>query len=164
MTMRIYWINELKKPGKLGMMPRPRAGDWLNDEIQWLAERNVSTVISHLEKTEELELDITSEGKLCVEKGIEFIRYPILDRSTPKDLGSYLNLIADIDRRLENGGNVVIHCRMGIGRTGMTAASVLLKNGWDADQVFKSLSDIRTLEMPDTEEQIQFVCDIKLVL
>lgn len=162
--MRIYWINQLKKSGKLGMMPRPRGGDWLSDEMQRLAQRNVTTVISHLERAEEFELNIASEGELCIENGIEFIHYPILDRSTPKDLSSYLDLIADIDNRLENGENVVIHCRMGIGRTGITAASVLLKNEWDADQVFKSLSDSRTLEMPDTEEQVQFIHSIKHVL
>jgi hypothetical protein len=33
MQARIYWIDDLES-GQLGIMPRPRGGDWLEDEIQ----------------------------------------------------------------------------------------------------------------------------------
>ncbi|MFT4523324.1 MAG: protein-tyrosine phosphatase, partial [Bacteroidia bacterium] len=82
----------------------------------------------------------------------------------PKDLNSYLDLITEINSKLENGENVIIHCRMGIGRTGITAASVMIKNGWKTEQAFKLLSELRTLEMPDTKEQIEFVEKIKEAL
>ncbi|MFT5157571.1 MAG: protein-tyrosine phosphatase [Bacteroidia bacterium] len=162
--MRIYWINELRKPGKLGIMPRPKGGEWLSDEIKSLVQRNISTVVSHLETIEEIELDISSERRQCIESGIKFISYPIPDRDLPKDLNSYLDLITEINSKLENGENVIIHCRMGIGRTGITAASVMIKNGWKTEQAFKLLSELRTLEMPDTKEQIEFVEKIKEAL
>jgi protein-tyrosine phosphatase len=102
-----------------------------------------------------------NESVLCRQNGIDFIRYPIKDRNVPKDLNSYLNLITEIDKRLDKGEKIIIHCRMGIGRTGITAASVLTKNGWEQNEVFKRLSEIRTLEIPDTQEQIEFIKEVK---
>lgn len=159
--LRIYWIDILEKPGKLGMTARPKGGEWLSDEIQKLVNFNISTIISHLEQDEESELDITDESVLCRQNAIDFISYPIKDRNVPKDLNSYLDLITEIDKRLDKGEKIVIHCRMGIGRTGITAASVLTKNGWGENEVFRCLSEIRTLEMPDTQEQIEFIKEIK---
>ncbi len=52
---------------------------------------------------------------------------------------------------------VVIHCRMGIGRTSLVAACLFKKRGFNPDKVFDLLSYHRTLSVPDTEEQIQWV-------
>jgi hypothetical protein len=38
MEVDIYWIN-IPGDGKLGIIPRPRGGDWLEDEIITRYER-----------------------------------------------------------------------------------------------------------------------------
>jgi hypothetical protein len=106
--LRIYWIDKLQKSGKLGMTARPKHGKWLSDEIQKLVNFNVSAIISHLERSEEYELDIMDESDLCHKYGIDFMSYPIKDRNIPKDLNSYLDLITEIDNRLDKGEKIVI--------------------------------------------------------
>jgi len=150
--MRIYWINELEK-GNLGMMARPKGNDWLENEVITLKRFEVDTVISLLEKSETLELEIEREKELYEKWEIEFINYPIKDRSVPKDLKSFQQLILMIDEKLKQDKKLVIHCRMGIGRTSVLAAGVLIRNGFNSDEVFGFLSGKRTLKVPDTEEQ-----------
>jgi len=56
----IYWIPEVVT-GRLDLMARPRAGDWLRDEISAWREASVSVVISLLETSEIVELDLRDE-------------------------------------------------------------------------------------------------------
>ena len=53
--------------------------------------------------------------------------------------------------------SVAIHCRAGIGRTGIVAACVLHELGVPYEQIFPMLSKARGLDMPDTLEQIEWV-------
>ena len=48
MLTEIYWIR-LDQPGAIGVMPRPRGGDWLEDEIANLCRLGVTTLVSLLE-------------------------------------------------------------------------------------------------------------------
>jgi hypothetical protein len=61
--------------------------------------------------------------------GIELRRFPIVDMSVPTDANAFRRLIRDIVARLENGRNVVIACRGGLGRTGTVAACTLIAAG-----------------------------------
>ena len=154
--MRIYWIDKFKK-GTLGMMARPRGNDWLEDEIRNLHFQGIDTVISLLEKYEETALEIEKEKDFCTKYNIEFISFPIRDRNVPKNTGGFVALVSTINTLLSEDKKVVIHCRMGIGRTSVVAAGVLIKNDFDATNVFDLLSTVRTLQVPDTDEQIQWV-------
>ena len=49
MQVRIYWIDDFES-GRLGIMPRPRGGDWLEDEIRSLKVSGVDAVVSLLER------------------------------------------------------------------------------------------------------------------
>lgn len=161
--MRIYWINEFNK-GNLGMMARPRGNDWLEDEIIKLKQFEVDTVISLLESDEIIELEIEKEKEICEKWKINFINYPIRDRDLPTDDRTYIELISKIDQKLKENEKVVIHCRMGIGRTSVVAAGVLIRNGINVDTVFGLLTEKRTLPVPDTDEQKQWVMKLKSVL
>jgi len=153
--MRIYWIDYIQN-GALGMMARPRGNDWLEDEIKKLKLADVKMVVSLLEEHEEAELQLTEEQEFCKQYDIEFVNFPIIDRGVPADPEAYLQLISRIEQQLENK-KVAIHCRMGIGRTSVIAAGVLLKSGYGRDGVFEYLSSVRTLTVPDTKEQEEWV-------
>lgn len=154
--MKIYWINGFES-GNLGMMTRPRGNDWLEDEVKKMRLYGVDAVVSLLEKSEVNELELQDEDELCFNHGIDLIQFPIEDTCVPEDNLSFVSLIRKIEQRLQEDKKVVIHCRMGIGRTGMVAAGVLIRNGGEVNEVFQRLSQIRTLEVPDTEEQIQWL-------
>jgi protein-tyrosine phosphatase len=52
---------------------------------------------------------------------------------------------------------MVIHCRMGIGRSTIIAGCLLLKPGYKTNEVFAQISKIRGMRVPDTEEQIAWL-------
>ncbi len=60
MRAELYWICNVGD-GRLGVMPRPRGGDWLIDEVASLRELGVDVVISLLEAHEIEELEIREE-------------------------------------------------------------------------------------------------------
>lgn len=146
------------------MMARPKGNDWLEDEIRDLIFKEVDTVISLLKKYEETELEIEKEKTLCEKYDIEFISFPIQDRGVPENISDFIELITNINNRLSENKKVVVHCRMGIGRTSIVAASVLIKNGFDSGSVFDFLSKTRTLTVPDTDDQISWVKEIENTL
>lgn len=141
------------------MMARPKGNDWLEDEILKLKQHDVSMVVSLLERSESRELELENERVLCSKHDIEFVNFPIQDRSIPEDLKSFANLIHKINDELKSDKRIAIHCRMGIGRTSVVAAAILVKNGMNTELVFDFLSKKRTLEVPDTKEQVQWLKD-----
>ena len=64
-----------------------------------------------------------------------------------------------LDEMLRQGRNVAIHCRQGIGRSGMIAAALLVKKGTAVDSALKLISQIRGLPVPETPEQRDWVRD-----
>ena len=56
-----------------------------------------------------------------------------------------------------NGLNTVIHCLAGIGRTGISAAGILLHAGYEAVEAFERVGTARGMEVPDTEEQREWI-------
>lgn len=82
MQPTIFWISEVRA-GWLAIMPRPRGGDWLEDEIRSLRTMGVDTVVSLLECEEVQELDIEGEKAFCEAIGISFLSFPIPDRNIP---------------------------------------------------------------------------------
>jgi hypothetical protein len=78
----IYWISGLAGI-RLGLMARPRSGDWLEDEVSGWARAEVGAVVSLLEAHEVRELGLSLEANLCVERKIEFLSFPMPDRGTP---------------------------------------------------------------------------------
>lgn len=133
-------------------MPRPRGNDWLEDEIKGLKNLGYSLVVSFLEKSEEIELELTEEKNLCQKNDIEFISFPITDRSVSDD-NDFLNLVSTLYHKITQGKKAVLHCRAGIGRSGITATGILIKHGYSGDEAFKIVSEARGIQVPDTDEQ-----------
>lgn len=153
---RIYWVAEVS-PGRLGIMPRPRPGDGLRSEVASWRREGVTTVVSLLESFEVRELDLRDEGALCHAANIEFISYPIQDRGVPASLERTCQLVSRIAALVERGSSVAVHCRAGIGRSSLIAGCVMLRLGFDHDEVFPMLSRARGLIVPDTPAQIDWL-------
>jgi len=156
MQAEVHWICEIKK-GRLGTMPRPRGGDWLEDEIRSLNELGVDVVVSLLENHETRELDIEQEQACCEAIGISFLSFPIRDRDVPQSIPETRKLVQAIFDRLGDGENVVIHCRAGIGRSSVVAACVMMLSGVVAEEAFRQIENARGCFVPDTPEQRDWV-------
>ncbi len=156
MQVRIYWISDLES-GRLGIMPRPRGGDWLEDEIRSLKMSGVDAVVSLLEPEEITELDIAKEKSLCEANGISYLSFPIRDRNIPLSKRDALDFARMLANLLQEGRSVVIHCRQGVGRSALIAACVLVLSGVSADGAFEKIENARGCSVPDTEEQRKWV-------
>jgi len=156
MQVELYWIGNVES-GRLGVMPRPRGGDWLEDEIRSLKASGVDAVISLLERQEIVELDILDEQALCRANGITFLSFPITDRSVPSSKREASDFARSILALLQSGESVVIHCRAGIGRSALMAACVLTMSGVSVDEGFEQIERARGCSVPDTPEQREWV-------
>ncbi|MEM6377217.1 MAG: dual specificity protein phosphatase family protein [Bacteroidota bacterium] len=165
MISEIYWINEEKiGEKKLGTMARPRGNDWLDDEIKWLKIRKVDCLVSLLEQSEQAELGLQNEGAICKKWGIEFISFPIEDVHIPKKEEAFIKLAKELATLITNSQNVVIHCRMGIGRSSILAAAIMINLGFEAGNVFEIIKTYRNLKVPDTAEQTEWILSIETKL
>jgi len=135
-------------------MARPRAGDWLEDEIDHWKHSGVEIVISLLERHEVDDLELGSEAALCDRSGIQFLSFPIPDRGLPEDVGSATRLAKEI---ATTGKTTAIHCRAGIGRSSLMAAAVLISAGVRADEALLAIEKARGLPIPDTEAQRDWI-------
>jgi protein-tyrosine phosphatase len=153
---KVYWIDA-PLAGRLAIVPRPRAGDWLDDEIAgWQAE-GIDVVVSLLESEEVVELGLCDEAGLCSAYSTEFASYPIPDRGVPSSWRTALALARKLASRLTQGKTVAIHCRAGIGRSSVIAACGLVCLGTNPDRAFDLIAKARGIEVPDTEEQRAWV-------
>jgi protein-tyrosine phosphatase len=153
MPSDLYWIDHPRTP-RLAIMARPRAGDWLEDEVaHWQAE-GVALVVSLLEPAEARELGLEGEADVCRAQGIEFVNFPIPDRGVPGDRRQAEVLAR---RLVEADRSVAIHCRAGIGRSASIAALTLVLGGMSADEAFARISAARGLSVPDTDAQRKWV-------
>jgi len=153
----VYWIND-RPVGRIGIMPRPRGGDWLDDEMRSLTAQGVNVVVSLLTQEEMEELDLTHEPEICAQNGIEFLSFPIKDRDAPPLDAKFKEFVASLQGRLAKGKSLMLHCRAGIGRSSIIAACLVISPGAPVNEVLRLISHARGFPVPDTEEQFEWVC------
>jgi hypothetical protein len=118
-------------------MARPRAGEWLRDEIESWRNAGVEGVVSLLEAAEVRELELGEEKS----------------RGVPTSIPSTRALIDGLVAKMEAGSSIAIHWRAGIGRSSLIAACVLHRFGVKPDEAFERISHARGISVPDTTEQ-----------
>ncbi|TVQ48569.1 MAG: hypothetical protein EA371_05350 [Gammaproteobacteria bacterium] len=92
-------------------------------------------------------------------------RFPIPDHGVPEHPDLMDDILAHIDAELAAGRGVYLHCRAGIGRTGMVVACWLVAQGASPEEALAQLADWwrgvekswRHERSPETDEQVSFV-------
>lgn len=152
---RIFWLP-CDVPGRLAMLSRP-AAERLTAEIAAWRDAGVSVVVSLLEPDEQDELGLRRESELCAQAGIEFVSFPIADGGVPasrRDAGALTRRLA---KAIAVSSVVGIHCRAGIGRSAIIAASILIALGNSAETALASITQARGVGVPDTREQRDWI-------
>ncbi len=152
----LFWIPGPWR-GRFAVTTRPRGGDWLEGEAIGWRRAGIDVVVSLLEDEEETQLDLQAERKAAEASGIRFISFPIPDRGVPASLPDAVTLIASLSDALETGKNVAVHCRQGLGHSGLIAAAVLANSGLSPDQAIEVVSAARGQTVPETASQRSWV-------
>ena len=118
-----------KAPGVAGTWDRSLAAD-----LQRLQNvYRVGTLVSLVEDHELASLGIAALPDECAERGIDIVRFPIPDGGVPASREAFAALVGRIVDAAGEGRNIAVHCRGGLGRTGLVAAACLVARGHAPD-------------------------------
>jgi protein tyrosine phosphatase (PTP) superfamily phosphohydrolase (DUF442 family) len=148
----LFWI-QTPGPGRLAVMPRPRGGTWLDDEIRAMKDDGIDILVSLLTPQEEALLGLEREGDTARRHGLTFHAHPVWDRGIPRDPAPTWALARELAGHHAKGRSIVAHCRMGIGRSPLILASILVLRGRAPDDAWEAIGAARGCIVPDTEEQ-----------
>ena len=135
------WLS----PGHLAGTSKPGLLVELEDDLAGLAGLGITTLVCLTAETPPIESD-----KLACH-GIGSLALPIPDMGAPS-LEDGLTFLEDLQRRLNAGEVVALHCRAGLGRTGMMLAAHLIHQGASS---LEALERVRRVEPKYVQSMIQ---------
>ena len=141
----------------MALSARPRGGDWLEDEVKSWRQAGINTVLSLLEPVEEQDLNLKNESQEVRRQGLKFISLPIPDRQVPSSETQLTAILEKLDVDLSAGKNILVHCRQGVGRTGLVASCLLVTKGWSPGAAVMNVSAARGTEIPETNGQREWI-------
>ncbi len=133
-------------------MAKPVSGEWIEDEFSGLKQLGINKIVSLLEPQEQYEVGLDREEELCTQYNMAYSSFPIPDRGLP-NTNLALQFADKVFSEISKGSHTAIHCRAGIGRTGLIAGTVLVRAGFDPVEAIQMISEARGVRVPDTEEQ-----------
>jgi protein-tyrosine phosphatase len=161
--------EDLGQPGQLGLTLAPgkktdeKDVQWERDletDLKRLREEyGVGVLVSLMEHDEYSDLEIPDLTQKAEEQGMEVLYLPIPDYGVPNasEDDDFRPFVEDIANRIEEGETVVVHCRGGLGRSGLVAASVLVALGHSAEEAIDTVRGTRqgAVETPDQEDRVR---------
>lgn len=154
-----FWVSG-PWPGRLAIVPRPRGGDWLADEIRSWREAGIDVVVSLLTPDELDDLGLADERVECEAQGLQFQSFPVADRGVPSSKSEFGTVLTDLGRQLDAGQTVAVHCRQGIGRSGLVAIGLLVWSGMDPAGAVELVGAARGRPVPETPDQVRWVHEL----
>jgi protein-tyrosine phosphatase len=156
MKPNLFWIVGPWQ-GRLSISTRPRGGDWLESEVAGWRDAGLNAIVSLLESDEATELGLENERTVTESYGLQFLSLPIPDLGVPNSTGDALKVVFELVSMLVAGRNVAVHCRQGVGRSGLVAAAALIASGMGAGEAVQLVSRARGAVVPETRAQLQWL-------
>lgn len=132
-------------PGTLVLHPCPGKDGQPADDIRILQGGGLAAVVTLVEAHELALLDVRDLGAHVTVAGAQWFHLPINDDHAP-DSGfeSHWAAVAPrLHQLLDDGKRISIHCRGGVGRTGLIAARLLLERGLSLEDARAAVLSVR---------------------
>jgi ADP-ribosyl-[dinitrogen reductase] hydrolase len=154
--------------GRIGMTfcpgkhdPIAKTGPWSRDmhtDIAAIAAWGATALVTLMESHELELLGVSGLGDIAVSQGMDWYHLPVRDVSVPSAMfeDQWADVGETLRTRLLDGQSIVVHCRGGLGRTGMVAARLLIELG---DEPVLALQRVRAARpgAVETVEQEKYV-------
>jgi ADP-ribosyl-[dinitrogen reductase] hydrolase len=152
-----YWVL----PGRLlaGEYPGGASQEATRERLRRLLEAGVDCFV-----------DLTQPGELApyhaeLPASVEYLRRPIADHGLPEQSAHMSEILEGLRQALRSPRTVYLHCRAGIGRTGMVAGCLLVERGLAGDAALGELNRLwqqseraaQWPSVPETAAQVEYV-------
>ncbi|HEY6877894.1 MAG TPA: cyclin-dependent kinase inhibitor 3 family protein [Polyangiales bacterium] len=123
-------------------------GAWARDlamDLDVVAAWGAQLVLTLIEPVELTELKVPALGREILARGIAWRHLPIADHSVPSEAfeKEWETHGREVRALLRGGGDVLVHCKGGLGRAGMIAARLLVELGVAPDQAIREVRRVR---------------------
>lgn len=168
--LRFDYVSPLGCTGRIGMTVCPGkkgsglyGGNWQRDlttDLQQIKDWGATTLISLMEAHEFDLLEVPEFIHTLRETPIDWYHLPIKDMHPPGEAFEQAwSIVADqFFEQLRQGQDIVIHCRGGLGRTGLLAARILVEMGEAPESAIKRVRAAREHAI-ETYAQEQYVLE-----
>lgn len=138
------------------------SGKWQRDlglDLDVVAAWGAAAVVTLVEPDELQWLKVASIGEEVRRRHMEWLHLPIVDGMAPSiQFGAeWVSAGESLRARIQNGFNVLLHCKGGLGRAGTIAAALLIELGVGYDDAIRRVRTSRpgAVETIDQEEYLQ---------
>ncbi len=122
-------------PGRIGLCRLPGRSGALQADVSQIVAWRPAFVVSLTEAVEMEELGASGLERLLADAGLAWRHFPIEDYGVPASAAEerWSALSAELHSALDAGQSVLVHCRGGLGRSGMAAARLIAERGTRAE-------------------------------
>lgn len=117
---------------------------------------HTDVLVSLIEAPELTQLNIADLFAEVEQRGMRSRWFPIPDFGTPESLAALVSLVEKIWVDVNQGQTVVVHCKGGLGRSGLVIACCLTNLGYSAAEAFTIVRQTRSGSV-ETQAQEEFV-------
>jgi ADP-ribosyl-[dinitrogen reductase] hydrolase len=133
----------------------------LERDLARIAALDVHLLVTLLPAPELSQLGLETLAVLAAARGLDVRRVAVGDRSVPRDVVTFVEIVEEVLAALRGGRRVVAHCNAGIGRSGLLGAAVALRSGVcssleEATVLVRSVRSPQAIESP---RQFGFLSD-----
>jgi protein-tyrosine phosphatase len=132
----------------------------LDLDMAAMKRAGVTRLVCLLEDSEFALLGLDDYPEVAAAAGLPFLRLPIPLHAIPGDgtdggptRAELVRLVGSVAESLSEGEHIVVHCRGGLGRTGLVAGCVLRTLGYDSRHALEVLAATRGDGCPETDAQ-----------
>lgn len=158
--------------GRIGMTfcpgkhdPIAKTGPWSRDmhtDIAAIAAWGATALVTLIESHELELLGVSGLGDIALAMGMDWYHLPIRDVSIPSNAFEiqWADAGETLRKRLLAGQSIVVHCRGGVGRTGLVATRLLIELGEKPTTALQRVRAARPGAV-ETAEQEEYVLGLR---